>query len=274
MARARRRRFRDAGGPDRLGGGSIWRYPSKRVPLINGGHNYLKYLEAKAVGSEPGYDAPEPKKEAYAAAIAEGRMPFELFEKALGGTPKEKLDATVEGIDACLQAMDDSQPLFEEKFGDYAPSYGKLRESLEEIRRIVRGWAQKKGETEAASAPPPEPAAATEQPADEGWGDWGSSETTATPVQAAPAPVAKGPRRVTSVEPADKDDAGARVAAAAAFWRREDPVQSRSLPDASRHALGRAARGGRARSESSSKHRPPKYERLSSGCSTKAVTPT
>ena len=197
--------------------------PAKRVPLINGGHNYLKYLEAKAVGSEPGYDAPEPKKEAYAAAIAEGRMPLELFEKALGGTPKDKLDATVEGIDACLQAMDDSQPLFEEKFGDYAPSYGKLRESLEEIRRIVRGWAQKKGETEAAIAPPPEPAAVAEQPADEGWGDWGSDETKETPVQAAPAPVAKGPRRVTSVEPADKDDAGARVAAAAAFWRREDP---------------------------------------------------
>ena len=201
--------------------------PAKRVPLIKGGHDYLKYLEAKAVGTEPDYEASETKKEAYATAVAEGRMTYEDFDKLLGQTPKQNLEGIVESIDACFQTMEDSQVLFEEKFGEYAPSYGKLRESIEEVRRIVRGWVQKKTEAEnAVPEPEPQAEAAVEQPADDGWGDWGSSDTKTETAEETPAPVAakpKAPRKVTSVEPADKEDAGARVAAAAAFWRREDP---------------------------------------------------
>src|SRR5688572_18252835 len=72
--------------------GTYLAIPAKRVPLIKGGHDYLKYLEAKAVGNEPNYEASEPKKEAYAAAVAEGRMPLEEFDKLLGQTPKQNLE--------------------------------------------------------------------------------------------------------------------------------------------------------------------------------------
>lgn len=199
---------------------------AKRVPLIKGGHDYLKYIEAKAVGTEPEYEASESKKEAYAAAVAEGKMSYEEFDKLLIQTPKQNLDSVVGSIDACLQTMEESQGLFEEKFADYPPSYSKLKESLEEVRRVVRGWVQKKAETETAVAEPePQAEAVPEQPADDGWGDWSttSETTTSEPEVAAEAPKPKAARKVTSVEPADKEDAGARVAAAAAFWRREDP---------------------------------------------------
>ena len=198
---------------------------AKRVPLIKGGHDYLKYVEAKAVGTEPEYEASESKKEAYAAAVSEGKMPYEEFEKLLIQTPKENLDTLLESIDVCLQTMEDSQGLFEEKFADYPPSYSKLKESLEEVRRVVRGWVQKKAEAETAVAEPePQAAPAPEQAAEDGWGDWGTtSETTTSEPEVAEAPKPKPARKVTSVEPADKEDAGARVAAAAAFWRRENP---------------------------------------------------
>jgi type VI secretion system protein ImpA len=198
--------------------------PAKRVPITTAGHDYLKYQEAKAVGYEPGYDDSETKKESYQTAISEGRLPLEVFDKAVGATPLSFYEQSVESIDQCLRTMDESQPLFEEKFADVAPSYGRLRESLEEVRRVLRGFVQKKSEAEApAAAQEPEHAAAA--PAeDDGWGDWGT--TTAEPaeevVEAAP-PRPKAARRVTSAEPADKDDAADRVAAAAAFWRREDP---------------------------------------------------
>jgi type VI secretion system protein ImpA len=197
--------------------------PAKRVPITNAGHDYLKYQEAKTVGYEPVYEDSEAKKEAYQSAISEGKLPLELFDKAVAGTPKEFYEQAVESIDACFVTMEESQPLFEEKFGEYAPSYGKLRESLEEVRRVLRSFLQKKVEAE---APAPEPEPVGETPVDDGWGDWPSAEAESADGTDAPAEAAARPktaRRVTSIEPADRDDAAARVAAAAAFWRKEDP---------------------------------------------------
>ena len=53
------------------------------------------------------------------------------------------------------------------------------------------------------------------------------------------------PRRRSSAEPVDRDDAVARVVASAKFLRSARPVQSGALPDAARPALGRTACRGR-----------------------------
>lgn len=193
--------------------GSALVIPAKRVPVTKAGHDFLKYMEAKAVGPEPQYEDSEAKKEAFQAAIAEGKMPWEEFEKAVQSTPTDFYVRTIQSIDDCFNTMEESQPLFEEKFGEYLPSYGRLRESVEEVRRIVNQWLQKKLEAE-APVPEAEPEQAEEVPADD-------SDFAAEDGHVAARP--KAGRRVTSLEPADKEDAALRVAAAAAFWRKEDP---------------------------------------------------
>jgi type VI secretion system protein ImpA len=208
--------------------GQYLNIPAKRVPITKSGYDYLKYQEARAVGNEPGDDASEAKITAYQTAISDGKLPLDVFDKAVAGTPAEFYEQSIESIDGCLQVMEDSQPLFEEKFGDVAPSYGRLKEAIEEVRRVLKSFLQKKNEAEAPAATEAEPAAAAE--ADDGWGNWSASseqdESAASEEQtetAAPA-ARKARRRATSgAEPADKDDAAARVAVAAAFWRREDP---------------------------------------------------
>jgi type VI secretion system protein ImpA len=189
--------------------------PAKRVPIAKGGLDFLKYLEAKGVGYEPQYEDSESRKENYQTAISEGKMPLEEFEKAVSGTPTEFYSGTVESIDNCFQVMEDSQSLFEEKFGEYSPSFGKLRESMEEIRRVVNQFLQKKLD---ADGPAPEPVVeeALDSPVEESW--TADAEPAAVPVTRPKA------RRISAgAEPADKEDAALRVAAAAAFWRKEDP---------------------------------------------------
>lgn len=179
--------------------------PIKKVPLTKSGFDYLKYVEAKAVGREPVYEDSESKKEAYAEAVSEGKLTLDEFDKAVNGTPKEFYERTLHAIDSSLQNMEESQPLFEEKFGEYAPSYGRLRESLEEVRRVVNTIFNAKEDVDR----PAEPSAHIDSFA-------GVSE----PVE--PSPVPPPTRRVTSIEPADLDDASLRIAAAARFWRQQD----------------------------------------------------
>jgi type VI secretion system protein ImpA len=190
---------------------------SKRVPITKAGHDYLKHQEARSVGYEPAYEDSEAKKEAYQTAISDGKLPLEEFDKAVAASSKEFYTGLVESLDSCLQVIEDSQPVFEEKFGEFVPSYGRLRESLEEVRRVTNGFLQKKIEAE-GPAPEPEPA---EETAETGSSDWSATEEQSSDDAAAPRK--KAARRVASVEPADRDDAADRITAVAAFWRREDP---------------------------------------------------
>jgi type VI secretion system protein ImpA len=152
-------------------------------------------------------------------------MPLDEFEKLVASTPLESLLGTSKSIDVCLQAMEDSQPLFEERFGpEYSPSYGKLRSILEEIRRAVAGFVRSKGEAEPAAAP----AAAASHPTAEPPNEYtpreeGSADESAVQRdEFVPAPQRRPERKITGIVPADLDEATARVAAVAAFWREQD----------------------------------------------------
>jgi type VI secretion system protein ImpA len=183
----------------------------KRVALNKAGHDFLKYLEAKAVGYEPQYEDGEARKEAWQAAISENKLPLEEFDKSVNASSKEFYAALLDNLDGSLQIIEESQAPFEEKFGEFAPSYGKLRESLEEVRRLVNQFLQKKIDAE-GPAPEPEPVEPDpEAPPDEE----PQQDETPRPKKTA--------RRFAGGEPADKDDAAARVAAVAAYLRREDP---------------------------------------------------
>jgi type VI secretion system protein ImpA len=195
-------------------GGTYLTIAVKKVPLTKAGHSLLKYQEARSVGREEEASLDSDKHAEYQAAIAEGKLSLDEWDKSVAATSRDFYLKLVQDIENCLQSLEDFQPVCEEKFGEFSPSFGKLRESIEEVNRLAVQLLDLKGgrETEPVESVEPD-IAIGDEPADEVVSTGGGA--AAKPARAA--------RAVTSVEPVDKDDAVSRVAAVATFWRREDP---------------------------------------------------
>ncbi len=202
-------------------------------PLTKTGANWYQFREARTVGYEE-EATDSAKQEAREAAIAEGKMTGEEWDQAFKVTPKAfyvELEATLDGTLESLASLSD---LCAEKFGADAPSFSPLRATLEEIRHTVHGLLQKKLEAE-PDVVAPEVESSPEEIAEE------QPEPSA---EALPAKPRAAPRPLTA-EPVDKEDAFQRVAAAAAFLRREDPYS------ATPYLLLRSLRFGELRSAGS-----------------------
>jgi type VI secretion system protein ImpA len=191
----------------------------RSLPITKTGINWYQFKEARAVGYEAD-PADSTKQEAREAAIADGKMTGEDWDKAFNATPKAfyvSLEAT---LDSILEVIETLSGVCADRFADEAPSFSPMRTTLEEIRHTVHGLLQKKREAE-----PDEAASGTAVPVAEAALEESSSQTLGAPVAAAPsrARPAGGP---LAPEPADKDDAFRRVVSVAAFLRREDPYST------------------------------------------------
>jgi type VI secretion system protein ImpA len=195
--------------------GTTLELPLKLVPLVRDGYDFLKYKDSKLVGYEEQAQNDKDKK-ARAKKIAEGKLAPEAFDKSFADTPKAFYVQAEKNIDASLAALQQLDQLCEAKFGAMAPSFGKLKAALEEVRLIVHQLLQKKRESEpdpvvASPEPPTAPAEATQPQTVIGQGSEGS------PI---PAPVAVA---MVNAEPVDRRDAVNNVARAAAFLRKQEP---------------------------------------------------
>jgi type VI secretion system protein ImpA len=192
----------------------------KDAPLTRSGYSWFDYKNSRKVPTEDEAGQSDAKAEERQAALAEGKPAPEEFDKAFEGSPKAyyaQLAAAFEGALESLQALDD---LCNEKFQDYAPSFGGLRQTLEEVQQPVRIFLQRKREVE-----PDEPVAAEETAEAAAWEEAAPEEAPAPqPGGAAAAPArARMPAASLSAEPADRGDAIARVVAAAKYLRKENP---------------------------------------------------
>ncbi len=183
----------------------------RRSGVTKSGLDAFKYKEALATGYEADAQTTE-KAETRQAAISEGKLTAEEFDKSFDATPKDWYETRIGECDACLEALSELQSTCESRFGDAAPGYGKLRTSLEELRQTYNILLNRKRENQpdaaaepAAEAEPEEQEYAAEEPA---------------PVTRKTAPRAK---KSAGEEPSDKEDAAERVAAVARYLRREDP---------------------------------------------------
>ena len=188
----------------------------RSVPLTRKGANWFQFKESRAVGYEATADT-EAKVEARAAAIAEGKMSGEEWDGAVAATPKTFYAGMEETLDGILTVIESLSAIGEEKFGDLSPSFGPMRTALEEIRHTVHGLLQKKREAE--------PDEGTEAPAPEEEEPASAEEAQAAGRPLGPAPPGRPKARggPIAAEPVDQEDAFQRVAAAAAYLRRNDP---------------------------------------------------
>jgi type VI secretion system protein ImpA len=187
----------------------------KHSALTRSGLDWFRYKESRTIGTEEAADTDE-KQQTRRDAIADGKIPQEIFDKAFEETPKKFYVGLLETFDGTLESLGTLGSVCDAKFGDVAPSFGTLKRALEEVRQTVYILLQVKREKEpdepvAAAEPEPEVEPAYEDPA---------AEVAAS---AAVAPRPKARAGALSAEPVDRDDAIARVVAVARFLRQNEP---------------------------------------------------
>jgi type VI secretion system protein ImpA len=180
--------------------------PVRMVALDKSGHNAFQFAEARTVPTEAAALESEEKSAARAAAIANGKVAPEDLETAFRSTPKAWMKALVADIEGTIESLGKLDEVSQQKFGDIAPSYSRLREALDDVHRTAVSQLKKKLEIE--PDPVDEQAASDALAAGAGAGASGAVEGTAG--------------RSLSIEPTSRDDAAARIIGAAKYLRVND----------------------------------------------------
>ncbi|MGA3023584.1 MAG: type VI secretion system protein TssA [Bryobacteraceae bacterium] len=184
--------------------------PLRKVELTREGHNWFRYKEALSVPNEQDAGSDDNKQQIRRTAIAEGKLTPEEWNTAFGAMSREYYNDLANQIQQSRESLAALDELCAERFGDDAPSFLPLRDTLEEIGNTARILLLKKGG-------PIQEEAAAEEPAEE--------EAAPAAVEAEPqtAP-ARAPRAKATLaaEPENTADAAARVAAVARWMRSQD----------------------------------------------------
>ena len=194
--------------------GTALEIPVKTVPLTAAGYDWLKYKESRLVGYEEHAQTDTEKKKRN-ALLAEGKLAPEVFDKAFAQTPKSFYAKSEKDLDNCLSLLGGLEKLCDEKFGEAAPSFTRLKSALTEVRHTVHGLLEKKRELE------PDPVEAQSEGAEsgtveEGVAGEGKAGHINVPAQSIVIPLA-------STEPTERREAVAAIARAAAALRKQQP---------------------------------------------------
>jgi type VI secretion system protein ImpA len=182
----------------------------RMVPIDRAGHDLLRYKESRTVPTEADAQADDDKAAARTEAVAAGKLTPEEFDRGFDGTPKawyKSLASDLEGALSTLQQVDERA---QSQFGSDAPSFGRLREALEEVQRIAAQLLKRKLETD------PDPVEASDLATD------GLTEAARTYAAGEPGAAAR-PAASLTAEPTSRDDAATRIVGAARYLRKIEP---------------------------------------------------
>jgi type VI secretion system protein ImpA len=190
--------------------------PVRRVPIDKSGHDFLQYKESRTVPTEDAANESSEKRAARDDAIANGRTTTEEIDSGFNATPKAWYKTLVTDIEANIEALKALDEVSRQKFGDIAPSYGRLNDTLEDCLRAASQQLNRKLEIE---PDPVEVPAAGESAAGESGGG------VTAPGSPASQTAGRGP---LAPEPTSRDDAASRVVGAARYLRQNDPYNPSS----------------------------------------------
>src|SRR5690606_12750619 len=184
----------------------------KAVPLNASGHSLLAYREGRAFGYESEAEDDPEKASARAAAIEARKPTPEDFDAAVEATPQAWYKQLVADIDGATAAQGTLDAFCAERFADVAPTFKPLREAIDEVRRLAAQLLAAKLEKD---PDPPEPIETVSEGLGVGEGEGGGTAEGKT---------GGGGGGGISPMPKSREDAAARVAAAARFMRQESPA--------------------------------------------------
>ncbi|MBL8239595.1 MAG: type VI secretion system protein TssA [Bryobacterales bacterium] len=189
----------------------------RMAPITRGGLSAVDLKVSSSVGYKAAAEeAGSEKLQDYNNAVAEGKVSADAFDADFDKTPKKYYVELVETFASCMEALDALQVVCEEKFGDDAPGYSKLRKALEETGATVRSLLNRKREKE-----PDEPVA-SDEPTAEVEEETPAEEPSYQQESAPSAAPVKKKSGSLSAEPQDVDDAISRIAVAARYLREQD----------------------------------------------------
>ena len=188
----------------------------REAPITRDGLNYYQFRESRAIGYEADAQYNDAKTQAREQAIADGKPTAEDFDKSFNATPKSWYVQMEAAFQSSLETMEALQVYCEDKYGDDGPGFSKLRTALEEVGQVVTALLNDKRKAE-PDAPPPEEIVEEPEPEPEVAAEAEASSEAGPPARAKPS-------KSMSAEPADKDDAFARVQACARFLQRDNPA--------------------------------------------------
>jgi type VI secretion system protein ImpA len=189
--------------------GSMLDVPLRSVPLAHSGYSWFAYKDSRVVGYEDQVKT-DKERQTRSELIEAGKLPPEMFDKAFAETPKAFYLAAEKDLDASLLALETLETYCDERFEDDAPAFTKLKNALKDVRQTVHTLLNKKREKE------PDPVevipVAAAQKAKAGEEDNVSSASAGTLAS------------LSLAEPADRRQAVAVIATAAAFLRKQEPL--------------------------------------------------
>lgn len=204
----------------------------RRLPLSAGNYDFFSYQESRKIPYEAEISGNETKTKARTAALAEGKISPETFDKSFDETKKQfykDLERDWKSAQESLQQLDD---LCKEKFGSFAPSFVPLRKAVDEVANAVHVLLLKKLKVE----PDPVEAAAPSETVDSE-----SGTETPTVTLALPTGTQLDLSKFEGGEIKSADQAVLHTVVAAQFLRQKNP--SNPVP----YLLLRALRWGEVR---------------------------
>ncbi len=210
----------------------------RSVSLSQSGYTYFNYQESRQIGYEADVSRNPQRKAVRDAAIKDGKVVPEAFDKDFESTKKahfKELQADLKTAQASLAELD---TVCHEKFADVAPSFSPLRKALEEVANVVHILLVKKLEKDPDPVEPDPSilaAAAEEQPRQE-------AEAGSAPDGNGTAAQSLDLSQLESGAIKNEAQAVLHAVAAAQFIRRQNPASPTS------YLLLRALRWGELRS--------------------------
>ncbi len=119
--------------------------PLRSLPLVKGGFSWIAYQESRRIGYEADTGGDYLKQQAREASIAEGKITAEQFDEALDETPVTSLEKISDQINDGLEALEQLGDFCDPHFGEFAPSFIKIRGALEDVSQTLTILINRKG---------------------------------------------------------------------------------------------------------------------------------
>lgn len=196
--------------------------PLRMLPITSNGLGWIKYKESRTVGYETDANSEE-KRKLRNKLIEDGKVAAEVFDQAIGETPKQFLENLQTVLEQSLAELEELNNFCNDRYSDVAPSFLKSRTAVEEVTHTLGTFIKAKGGPTPAKLPEVEPPAAPASDASApAVASAPSPAPSAAPAAPTPPPAPASPVVSVGLNPTDAVDAMRRVAAVAKFLRAQD----------------------------------------------------
>jgi type VI secretion system protein ImpA len=197
------------------------------APLTRAGYGFYPYKESRSVGYEADASQSDAKREAREAAVSEGKVTAEAFDSALAATPKSFYVELENALSESTDLLHSLAVFCEERYGMDGPSLSRLKQAIQEVKHGVASLLQEKRKTEPDVSPdeqvdtvsPPDSTSQQSEPIAEAERPQVAGEPETKNASAANA---VGTQMRQAAEPANSEEAAARIQACARFLVQQD----------------------------------------------------